>query len=219
MAPRSAGNLCGGVPDDAFGKDALAGLQVGAARRALTIATIPVDRAAPDLSAAVAAVNKARPSVVMVFLPPGPGDQIHQDTEGIRLHRRRSVALDQRHSGGDQGHQRQESRGLAVPRVLRVRMTRPTCWRPEIHESDERSGQGGSAARHFSAFVVGKITVEALKRAGRNVNREAVVAALESFGELDIGNYTIAYGPNRQAGRKPQPHRTAGGRQGRRLVY
>ena len=114
--------------DDAFGKDALAGLQVGAAReRANVITTIPVDRAAPDLAAAVAAVNKARPSVVMVFLPPGPATKFIRTLKesgytgavaslsinGIPAVIRASVtrAVDSR-----------------CHAYCRVRMTRPTCW-------------------------------------------------------------------------------------------
>ena len=132
--------------DDAFGKDALVGLQVGAAReRANVIATIPVDRAAPDLAAAVAAVNKARPSVVMVFLPPGPA------TKFIRTLKESGytgavASLDQRHSGGDQGHRRQEP-WTAVPRVLPRPNDSDQPAGGRIHESDEGSGQGGSAAR------------------------------------------------------------------------
>lgn len=38
--------------------------------------------------------------------------------------------------------------------------------------------------------------VEALKRGGRNINREAVVTGMESFGEYDLGGFRVTYGPN-----------------------
>lgn len=183
--------------DDAFGKDALAGLQVGAAREhANVIATVPVDRVNPDLLAAVATAVKARPSVVMVFLPPGPATRfIKTLKESGYTGAVASLSINGIPAVikgiGD------KSRGLAVPRVLPRPNDSTNLLAAEFMKVMREAGKTDQQPGHFSAFVVGKITVEALKRAGRNVNREAVVAALESFGELDIGNYTVSYGPNK----------------------
>ncbi len=45
----------------------------------------------------------------------------------------------------------------------------------------------------LEGFVVGKITVEALKRAGPKPTREKVLKALNSMGELDLGGVYVNY--------------------------
>jgi len=45
----------------------------------------------------------------------------------------------------------------------------------------------------LEGFVAGKITVEALKRAGKNPTREKVLKALNSMGEYDLGGVYVNY--------------------------
>lgn len=183
--------------DDAFGKDALTGLQVGAAReRATVTATIPVDRAAPDLPTAVAAAVKSRASVVMVFLPPGPAMKFIKAlkesgyTGAVATLSINGIPAVIKGIG-------ERSRGLALPRVLPRPNDSTNPLAAEFMKVMKEAGKADPQPGHFSAYVVAKVAVEALKRAGKSVNRETMVAALESFGELDIGAYTIAYGPSK----------------------
>ena len=56
-------------------------------------------------------------------------------------------------------------------------------------------------AAQISAYAACKIFVEALKRAGRDVSREKLIAHLEDFNGFDTGvTPTITYGPNRRIG-------------------
>ena len=51
------------------------------------------------------------------------------------------------------------------------------------------------------AFAAAKIFTEALQRAGRDLNREKLVTALEGFYEYDTGvTPSITFGPNRRVG-------------------
>jgi len=52
----------------------------------------------------------------------------------------------------------------------------------------------------LEGFVVGKITVAALKRAGKNPTREKVVKALNNMGELDLGGVYVNYSPKARNG-------------------
>jgi len=47
----------------------------------------------------------------------------------------------------------------------------------------------------LEGFVAGKITVTALKRAGSNPTREKVLKALNSMGELNLGDVFVNYSP------------------------
>ena len=52
----------------------------------------------------------------------------------------------------------------------------------------------------LEGFVAGKITVEALKRAGKNPTREKVLHALNSMGEYDLGGVYVHYSPKERRG-------------------
>ena len=52
----------------------------------------------------------------------------------------------------------------------------------------------------LEGFVVGKITVTALKRAGPKVTREKVLKALNNMGELDLGGVYVNYSPKGRNG-------------------
>ena len=52
----------------------------------------------------------------------------------------------------------------------------------------------------LEGFVAGKITVEALKRAGKNPTRAKVLKALNSMGELDLGGVYVNYSPKERRG-------------------
>ena len=52
----------------------------------------------------------------------------------------------------------------------------------------------------LEGFVAGKITVEALKRAGKNPTREKVLHALNTMGEYDLGGVSVNYSPKERRG-------------------
>ena len=82
----------------------------------------------------------------------------------------------------------------------------------------KEAGKDDQQPGHFSAFVVGKITVEALKRAGRNVNRKRWSPRWRAS-----ASWTSATTPSptgrTDSGRaqSPEPHRTQVVGKGRRF--
>ncbi len=183
--------------DDAFGKDALTGLQAGAAReKAAVIATIPVDRAATDYTAAVAAAAKSKAGVVMVFLPPIPAARFIRAlkesgfTGAVATLSISGIPAVIKGIG-------EKSRRVALPRVLRRPDDRANPLAADFMKVMKEGGKLDPTAGHFEAYVTARIVVEALKRAGRNVNREANVTAMESLGEYDLGGVIVTYGPNK----------------------
>ncbi|MCA1636630.1 MAG: ABC transporter substrate-binding protein, partial [Acidobacteria bacterium] len=56
-------------------------------------------------------------------------------------------------------------------------------------------------ASQLAAFAAAKVFVESLKRAGRDLTREKLVAALEGFYDYETGvTPRITFGPNRRVG-------------------
>jgi ABC-type branched-subunit amino acid transport system substrate-binding protein len=59
----------------------------------------------------------------------------------------------------------------------------------------------GHVAAQISAYVSAQLLVEGLKRAGRDLSREKLIAALEGLYEFDTGlTPPLTYGPNRRVG-------------------
>jgi ABC-type branched-subunit amino acid transport system substrate-binding protein len=52
----------------------------------------------------------------------------------------------------------------------------------------------------LEGFVAGKITVEALRRAGAKPTRAGVLKALNNMGELDLGGVYVNYSPKARNG-------------------
>ena len=52
----------------------------------------------------------------------------------------------------------------------------------------------------MEGFVAAKVLVEGLRRAGRNLTRASLVAALESIRNFDLGGITLSYGPQGRTG-------------------
>ena len=72
--------------------------------------------------------------------------------------------------------------------------------------SQKEFGQLADAAmlpKNYSAmegFIAAKIMVEAIKRAGKDLTREGLVSALESFTQLDLGGFVISFGAKDRTG-------------------
>lgn len=96
----------------------------------------------------------------------------------------------------------QEAHGVVVAQAA------PSPWRatlPLVREYQQVVANAKLAAKEFSygsleGFIVAKVAVEALRRAGKDLTREKYLAALEGMQSHDLGGYTIGYGPTDHSG-------------------
>lgn len=54
----------------------------------------------------------------------------------------------------------------------------------------------------MEGFVAAKVFTEGVRRAGRNLNREGFIAAVQSIRNLDLGGFPVDFGPNKHTGSK-----------------
>jgi branched-chain amino acid transport system substrate-binding protein len=96
----------------------------------------------------------------------------------------------------DEGH------GVAISQVV------PFPWSPSVSivkEYQEVMTKAGNTEFNFSSlegYIVGKVTVEGLKRAGKELTREKLVSALESMNKVDIGDFVVSFSPSNHSGSK-----------------
>lgn len=71
----------------------------------------------------------------------------------------------------------------------------------EFSRFRERHGLGvAHPSAQIAAYCAARILVEGLKRAGRDLSREGLVAALQGLYQFDAGLATVTYGPSRRIG-------------------
>ena len=90
--------------------------------------------------------------------------------------------------------------GVAISQVV------PFPWGagvPVVKEYQQLARKAGFTDYNFSAlegFLSAKVTVEGLRRAGRNLTRETYIAALERMNDVDLGGFWVGYSPTNRAG-------------------
>jgi len=92
-----------------------------------------------------------------------------------------------------------EARGLAVSRAT------PYPWRattPLAREFNALMDKAGKPVDydHYLGYINGKILMEGLRSAGKSITPETVTQGMEKLNRLDLGGYTLAYGPQNHHG-------------------
>jgi branched-chain amino acid transport system substrate-binding protein len=93
-----------------------------------------------------------------------------------------------------------EGYGVAISQVV------PFPWSPAVpivKEYQQILKQAGNTDYNFSSlegFIVGKVMAEGLRRAGRDLTREKLVAALESMNNVDLGGFNVNFSPANHSG-------------------
>ncbi|MBA3772032.1 MAG: ABC transporter substrate-binding protein [Ramlibacter sp.] len=74
-----------------------------------------------------------------------------------------------------------------------------------VREYQQRMTQAGDKEFDFSSmegYLTAKVFAEGLRRAGRNLTRDGLINGLEAMRDVDLGGFTINYGPNQHMGSK-----------------
>ena len=185
--------------DDAFGKDALQGAIDGLKTRKLEpTGLVSIERGSVNVDAAVKLIGKGEPSAIIGPCIAKPCVAL---VKGLRKAGIMStfVSLSNTSAPSYISDLGDDSRGVMVSQVF------PFPESTVIAVSRE-FGQLADAAKlpknysSMEGFIAAKIMVEAIKRAGKDPTRESMVAALESFKQLDLGGFVIGFGPKDRTG-------------------
>jgi ABC-type branched-subunit amino acid transport system substrate-binding protein len=188
--------------DDAYGQAGLKGVQIAMDKRNLKIAAMgKVERNTVKVEDAVKSINAAEPDgVVMISAYTSIAEFVRQmkkagsSTQFHNVSFVGSKALSD--ALKDEGH------GVAISQVV------PFPWSPSVtivKEYQEVMTKAGNTDFNFSSlegFVVGKVMVEGLRRAGKDLTREKLVTALEGMSNVNIGDFIINFSPASHSGSK-----------------
>ncbi|WP_420476119.1 ABC transporter substrate-binding protein [Noviherbaspirillum sp. ST9] len=185
--------------DDSFGRDALAGFNTAMQAYKLVPAVVGrFDRAKPDTSAAVQEALKANPQAIIIV---GSATTTTALIQGIRSagSRMQVMTLSNNSSQSFVKNLGADGIGVIVSQVTPAPHLVSTPLGQEFKSVAAAHGATVSYAA-MEGFVAAKVLVEGLRRAGRQLTREAFIRGLESMRKVDFGGLMVTYGPDDHTG-------------------
>ena len=188
--------------DDAYGQAGLKGTQLAMDKRGLKIATLgTVERNTVKVEDAVKKISAAKPdAVVMISAYTSCAEFIRQMKKAGSTSTFYNVSFVGSKALADAlGN---DGVGTAISQVV------PFPWgtaTPVVKEYQALSAKAGNKDYNFTAiegFLVAKVFVEGLRRAGRDLTREKFIEAVEKMQDVDVGGFYVSYSPTNHAGSK-----------------
>ncbi|HEX7052354.1 MAG TPA: ABC transporter substrate-binding protein [Burkholderiales bacterium] len=188
--------------NDAYGLAGLKGVELAMQRRNMKISTTgTVERNTLEVAKAVKTINAVQPDgVVMISAYKSCGEFIRQ------MKRRGSAAqfynvsfVGSQALADDLGD---EGVGVAISQVM------PFPWGaavPVVREYQTlmlRAGHKEFTFTSIEGFIAAKVFVEALRRTGRDLTRERLIATLEKMNDVDVGGFYVGFTPTNHNGSK-----------------
>ena len=188
--------------DDAYGQAGLKGVQIAMDKRNMNIVVLgKVERNTVNVQDAVKVINAAQPDgVIMISAYTSIAEFVRE--------MKAAGSTTQFHNVSFVGSTalatalKDEGYGVAISQVV------PFPWGPQVRivkEYQEILAQQGHTDYNFSSlegFIVGEVMVDALRRAGKNLTREKLIAALEAMNNVDLGDFVVNFSPTSHSGSK-----------------
>jgi ABC-type branched-subunit amino acid transport system substrate-binding protein len=188
--------------DDNYGLAGLRGTEIAVKKRNMTLsATGTVERNTVKVEEAVTRITAVKPdAVVMISQYTSCAEFIRQMQKAGSGATFYNVSFVGSKALADALGK--DGVGVAISQVV------PFPWGravPVVKEYQQLAAKAGYTDYNFSAmegFLSAKVAVEGLRRAGRNLTRDAYIAALEKMQDVDLGGFYVSYSPTNRAGSK-----------------
>ena len=189
--------------DDNYGLAGLKGVEIAMAKRNLKISALgKVERNTIKVEDAVKSINAARPGgVVMISAYTSVAEFVRQMKKAGSITQFYNVSFVGSKALADA--LKDEGYGITISQVV------PFPWTSSgvrvVKEYQEIMTKAGNTDFNFSSLeglIVAKVMVEGLKRAGKDLTRERLIAALESMNNVDLGEFVVSFSPTNHSGSK-----------------
>lgn len=185
--------------DDSFGRDALIGFKQAMSELKLAPAmTISFDRKAPDLQAVLATV-KATPAAALII-----AGSASTTAELIKAIRQQGGKMTLTTLSNNASTAFITSLGSAASGVIVSQITpAPDLSTTILGQEFKVAAANSKATVSYTAmegFLAAKVLVEGIRRAGKNLTREGLIAALESMRKVDFGGVSVNYDREHHSG-------------------
>src|SRR5262245_469813 len=170
-----------------------------AANNLKAVAAIGLDRNAKDFSTHAEALAESDAQVILFITNAKPLTDI---VRGLRRKNYGGEFVSSSFSGtGFVNDLKQDAVGVKVTQVLpspeRTSLRMVKEFREHLKVVDANMKPNYT---NLEGYVSARVLVEGLRRAGKGATREKFVAAMEGMSELDLGGYSVGYGPQSRGG-------------------
>ncbi len=184
--------------NDGFGKSGLEGVTNALKKVNLApVATGTVERNSLDVAKAVESIAKANAQAVVMITLYKPTAAF---VKAMKAATKSPIYMTVSPVGADNLVEElgPDSRGIGISQVV------PFPWNdtvPVVREYQKVVPKGAHYSYYgMEGFLMAKTLVEGLKKVGKDLSREKLIAALESMNNADIGGYKINYAANTHLG-------------------
>lgn len=188
--------------NDSYGKAGLEGVERAMARRNLKIsATGTVERNTVNVAAAVKSISAAKPhAVIMVSAYKSCAAFIKEyNKTGLRPQYMNVSFVGSKALADELGP---EGHGVIISQVVPFPLY---PWGASLEMRNLLASRSPGVRPSFNdveGFLAAKGFVEGLRRAGRDLTREKLIAALESMRDVDLGAFPVTFTPDNHSGSK-----------------
>jgi branched-chain amino acid transport system substrate-binding protein len=183
--------------NDGYGKSGLDGVNLALKRHNLTPSALgTVERNSLDVNKAVQDIAKVTPqAVIMVTLYKPTAEFVRQ----MKKQDQNPLFMTVSPVGAEQLSQElgEAARGIGISQVM------PYPWKdtiPVVREYQRLIGGEKFSYYGIEGYLMAKVMTDALRRSGRDLNREKLVNTLESTHSQDYGGFRIGFSPNNHNG-------------------
>jgi ABC-type branched-subunit amino acid transport system substrate-binding protein len=186
--------------NDGFGKSGLDGVTAALKKHNMTPSAVgTVERNSVDVAKAVESISKNTPQAVIMVTLSKPTTAF---VKAMKKSGQNPMLMTLSPVGAEQLVQDlgAEARGIGISQVV------PYPWNdtiPVVRDYQKLvGGKTGFTYYALEGYLMARVMVEGIKRAGKDLTREKLVGALEGLNNNDLGGYRVTYGgSNRQGSR------------------
>lgn len=188
---------------DAFGQDGLEAAKAALAKRKLSaVGEARYDKNSGDVGAAAKSMAKLNPEVVLLIAVSQPAAKFVKQYRELGASSQLYTLSPVQYEEVDKAITRKLAHGLGISQVYpypndaRLRLIR------EFQADSAAMLNKGEYPSYalLEGYISAKLTVEALKRAGKTPNREGVLKAMQALGRYDLGGFVVDYSNGKRAG-------------------
>lgn len=184
--------------NDGFGKSGLDGVTAALKKHGLTPSAVgTVERNSLDVSKATESIAKTDPQAVIMVTLYKPTAAF---VKAMKKANQNPMLMTLSPVGTEQLIQElgADARGIGISQVV------PYPWNDTVQVIKDYQkllgGKGNYSYYAVEGYLMARVMVEGLKRAGKDLSRDKLVSALESINNNDFGGYRVNFGSNNRQG-------------------
>lgn len=186
--------------NDAYGKAGLAGMEKALEKRKLKpVATATVERNSTDVEAAAKTITAAKPDAILVV-------SAYKSVAAFVLAMKKQGSAATIHNLSFVGSVPLAKElgangvGVHIAQVVPFPWSGTLAVTRDYQELVRKAGRSDYSFTELEGYIAARVMAEGLRRAGKELTRDKLVAGLESMGKVDIGGFAISFSPSSHNG-------------------